>query len=212
MTPEQCKPLLDFIAQYEADRRIPNMCNSVWLGIPPKARPARDPVDMTIREVMQWQDSLRGRYASSAIGAWQFIRATLREFYAKAGLTPSDPFNEENQRKLAVALLKRRGLQGYLAGEMTTELFALHVAKEWASMPVPFDTMRGSRPVKRGQSYYAGDGLNAAHAPLGAYLAAIEAIKAPVAPPAVEAPQRSIWAVLGDLLARLFRRGGPSRS
>jgi hypothetical protein len=94
---------------------------------------------------------------------------TLRGLYLSAGLSTQDLFNETNQDKLADALLVRRGLNRYLNGEISVHLFANKLAREWASLPV----VTGAQ---RGRSYYAGDGLNKAHASVDGILAAIDAI------------------------------------
>lgn len=106
------------------------------------------------------------------------LEDTLRGLYREAGVPVSDTFDRQTQIKLATRLLKRRGLDDYLAGRMSTDKFAVSLSKEWASLPVPYDmeTPRGS--ITKGQSYYAGDGLNAAHAPLDGFLRAIESVRA----------------------------------
>ena len=66
---------------------------------------------------------------------------------------------------------------------------------------------RGQRTVKRGQSYYAGDGLNKALPPVEPFLDAIRAIKTPaskpVSEPAPAAPRRSFadsWRIFWNTL------------
>lgn len=61
-------------------------------------------------------------------------------------------------------LLRGRGMQRFLDGQIDVDDMALGLAKEWASLPVPNDMKGASRQIKAGQSYYAGDGLNKAHA------------------------------------------------
>ena len=164
--------LLDFIAKPESGGD-PNI---VWGGIKPKDRPKKPLVTMTIGEVLAWQDSIDARYQSEAAGAWQIMEDTLRTLPSAAGLTMMDLFSEANQRKLATVLLRRRGLDSYLAGTMTAEDFANFLAREWASLPMV------SGP-KRGRSYYSGDGLNKSHVSVDAFMAAVRAVKgAPALP------------------------------
>src|SRR5690606_22390784 len=77
-------------------------------------------------------------------------------------LSGKEIFNETLQDDLAVALMIRRGYLRYLRNEITAVTFANNLAKEWASLPVVIDMQGSSRKVKKGQSYYAGDGLNKA--------------------------------------------------
>lgn len=160
------KPLLDFIAQFESRGDY----NIVWGGIKAKDRPKRPLVQMTIGEVLAWQDSIDARYMSEAAGRYQIMEDTLRALPIAAGLLPSDLFNEANQDALATVLLKRRGLDRYLAGGMSAEDFANNLAREWASLPL----VTGPH---RGRSYYAGDGLNTSHVSAEAFLAAVRAVK-----------------------------------
>ena len=118
---------------------------------------------MSFREVLEWQDQfVRNGKPSSAVGAYQFIRATLREFVPIAGLKFTDKFSEENQDLLAVKLLERRGYNSYRDGSLSATEFGNRLAREWASFPVMNKQQGAYRVVKRGQSYYAGDKLNKA--------------------------------------------------
>ena len=203
--------LLDFIAKPESGGD-PNI---VWGGIKQKDRPKKPLVTMTIGEVLAWQDSIDARYQSEAAGAWQIMEDTLRTLPSAAGLTMMDLFSEANQRKLATVLLRRRGLDSYLAGTMTAEDFANFLAREWASLPMV------SGP-KRGRSYYSGDGLNKSHVSVDAFMAAVRAVKSapaqkPAAPHVSETPKiehdapimsaKSPWAALLAFIASLFRKG-----
>lgn len=163
--------LLDYIGKYESR----NNPNAVWGGIKHSDRPL-SLVDMSVGEVLAWQDSIDARYMSEAAGEWQFMEDTLRGLYRNAGVALTDLFTRATQIMLATALLRRRGLDDYLSGRMSAEKFALSLSKEWASLPVPFDVKRGDRVVKRGQSYYAGDGLNKAHADVDEFLNVIKSV------------------------------------
>lgn len=186
------KPLLDFIGHHESRGDY----NIVWARIKPQDRPKKPLVTMTIREVLAWQDSIDRAYQSEAAGKYQIMEDTLRDLYLKAGMTIDSRFDEAGQDALAKALLARRGLPRYMAGEMSAEAFANSLAREWASLPVV------TGPNK-GRSYYAGDGLNKAGVDVGPFLAAVIAVKAePKAPPAAEIPRArpgffaQLWALL----------------
>lgn len=101
--------------------------------------------------------------ASSAAGRYQFMRATLIGIAKEIPALKGDvPFNADLQDRLGYYLLLRRGYAAFIAGEIDIKGFALRLAKEWASFPVLEDCQGAHRPVTRGQSYYAGDGVNKA--------------------------------------------------
>jgi muramidase (phage lysozyme) len=110
---------------------------------------------------------------SSAIGGYQFLSKTLLSLKESLKLEGSERFTPFFQDDLAIALMIRRGLLSYLRGEMKMTDFMLNLAKEWASLPVPFNTYRGKTLVKRGQSYYAGDGLNKSFHTVEAVMSAV---------------------------------------
>ncbi len=116
----------------------------------------RDLTNMTVNEVIAWQRQYTGveGSASSAAGKYQIIRKTLTGLRDEMGLTGDELYDEEMQDRMAYVLLERRGYDDYLAGNMSDAEFMREVSKEWASMPKD----------EGGRSYYAGDGLNAAHA------------------------------------------------
>ena len=196
------KPLLDFIAKHESETTARKLgisaYNVVWGGIQKADHPPRPLVSMTIGQVLSWQDRIDPRYRSEAAGRYQILEDTLRGLYDEAGLTIDSLFDARGQDRLAESLLVRRGLRRFLAGSITAEDFANNLAREWASLPCV------SGP-KKGKSYYAGDGLNAALVDVKPFLAAVRAV-APAAPPA-PAPQ-SPWAALVALLSSIFTRKG----
>ena len=60
-------------------------------------------------------------------------------------------------------LLKDRKLENFLSKSINRTRFGLFLAMEWASLPVLASANGKHRSVVRGQSFYAGDGLNKAH-------------------------------------------------
>ncbi len=192
--------LLAFIRQPESRGDY----NIVWGGIKRTDWPKRPLVTMTIGEVLAWQDSIDARYNSEAAGAYQIMEDTLRgdpksgtpALYSLAGLKASDLFNEDNQDAMAVALLRRRGLDSYLEGKISAEAFANRLAMEWASLPVvtPIKRTVGKKSwtVQRGASYYSGDGLNKAHVSPDAFLAAVLSVKGLAAEPAPKLPSTPV--------------------
>lgn len=114
---------------------------------------------MTINEVLAAQVKLGRKYGSSAAGAPQIIRKTLAMLKDRMGLSGDELFSPAMQDRMGYELLLLRGFGSFIAGEMSASTFGNRLAMEWASLPVLTD-INGK---KRGQSYYAGDGLNAAH-------------------------------------------------
>lgn len=168
-------PILTLIRKNESNDDY----RAVWGGIAQRDRPA-NLTGMTIAAVLRWQDSIDARYRSEAAGGYQIMEDTLRGCYRQAGIPDSQLFDEVTQDKLALFLLKRRGLDDYLDGKIDAYKFALNLSKEWASFPVCTEGVIGSRkePLNAEQSYYAGDGLNKAHVSVDDVIAAIRAIGA----------------------------------
>lgn len=192
--------LLDFIGEKESH----NDFNAVWGRIGAADRPKVPLTSMTVREVLAWQDRIDHKYMSEAAGAWQFLEDTLRGLYTEAGVALDDRFDERTQRKLAVQLLKRRGLTRYLRGEISAVDFCNNLAREWASLPVV------SGP-KKGRSFYDGDGLNKALVDVEPFVRLVESLRQdgvaktakPPAPATVK-PAGGFWA---RLIAMLFGGG-----
>lgn len=114
---------------------------------------------MTVGEVLQWQDrSVAAGSASSAAGRYQIIRKTLRGLANKGYVRHSDRFDKRTQDRLGVVLMEQRGLRKYQAGRISATQFGQNLSQEWASLPAITKDKRGRNA--KGQSYYAGDGLN----------------------------------------------------
>lgn len=170
------KELLTLIRRLEAKGNY----DIVYSGIPKAQRPAKL-TTMTVGEVMAWQDKVvKAGAESSAAGAYQIIRKTLRTLVTQ-GFSPSDTFNARTQDAMATQLLMGRGLARYMRGEVSAEWFANEVAKEWASLPL----VSGKNV---GKSYYDGDGLNHALCKPEEYLAAVKAVTAKPATPTKPRP------------------------
>ncbi|ODN69892.1 hypothetical protein [Methylobrevis pamukkalensis] len=172
---------------------------------------------MTIAELQGHQAS--GWPAkSTASGRYQFMRATLAELRKELALRDSQIFDPDLQDRLGYHLLIRRGYRDFVGGRMSRTEFGARLAMEWASFPVLADRKGSNRQVARGQSYYAGDGLNkalvhpsAVEAVLDRVLAAAAApspapVQPPAAPPDVEPIDNPPPAPTGLLafLARIF--------
>jgi hypothetical protein len=117
---------------------------------------------MTLADVDNFQTSRIRSVGGSAAGRYQFIRKTLRGMVSSLGLPRNLVFNRVMQDYLGLQLLLGRGLRRWQTGAISDAAFQLNLAKEWAAIPVPFATQGHKRRVVKGESYYAGDGLNSA--------------------------------------------------
>lgn len=107
---------------------------------------------MTIAEANQFQVAWFKRAGSSAMGRYQIMANNTIPYARKAGLDPNkDLFNPENQDKMAIVFLKEKGLDSWLAGQITDSKFLEGLARVWAGLPAP---------SKGGNSFYGGVGLN----------------------------------------------------
>lgn len=157
-------PLLDLIGSERAEGAG---YDTIFGGISRSDYPSKSLTSMTIREILDWQESIDPKYegtsVSEAVGRYQIVEDTLRGFnndirgnsgtglYAKAGLTLDSLFSPANQDLMAIELLKYRGLNRFLSGSLTAEQFGDNLSYEWASLPV----MIGPRA---GQGRYPGQG------------------------------------------------------
>jgi muramidase (phage lysozyme) len=113
--------------------------------------PAKPITLLTVDELLAWQDSIDAKYNSEASGRYQVMEDTLRGLKSQGVVSGSDLFGPATQDKIAVALLKIRGLNRFLNGIITSEQFGDNLSYEWASLPV----MTGPRA---GQGRYSGQG------------------------------------------------------
>lgn len=100
------------------------------------------PVDlthMTMAEVDALQTKMLQHPAndlnSSAVGRYQAIRTTLRDWRRENDIPDTAVFDKKMQDKFAHDRLQFRGLDQWKAGELTDEQFARNLADEWASLP-----------------------------------------------------------------------------
>lgn len=158
---DQDQAVLDLIAKGESAAGAEGY-TSVYPG---KKEPSL--IQMTLAEVDRYQSQrISQGVGSSAVGRYQFIQGTLR---SAVGILKVDPlrtrYTPQIQDSLILSILKSyRKLDEWKAGNYPTDKFMIKLAQEFASMPVPY-AMQGhkKRPLQKGQSYYAGDGLNKAN-------------------------------------------------
>jgi len=152
--------LLASIRQIETGRKDATAYDTIY-GHNEKKLP-KPLTKMSLDEVIAAGPGWTRAYRSSAAGAYQFMHATLKDLKASQGLIGTETFTPALQDRLGLALLKRRGFDGFITGTIGRNAFGLGLAREWASFPVLADTKGAHRNVARGETYYAGDKLNKA--------------------------------------------------
>lgn len=177
------RPLLELIRKAEVNDAGPDGYN-ILSGFSHKRDGPFPITEMGTADILNAQIRWRswGGALSSAAGAYQIIRNTLLDLSVKYNLQADDRFDGDYQDHLGFALLRRRGWDDWMKGRVSDTAFGNNLAKEWASFPVLTRTRGQRRTVNRGESYYAGDGLN----------------KALVDPEAVEAVLKDIRADSND--------------
>ncbi len=130
---------------------------------------------MTVGEVLAWQrEFVEDGSPSSAVGNYQFIQGTLRSLVDHYNISMDRKFDKALQDRLAIHLLKKRGLDAYEDREISAKEFAHRLSMEWASLPQIIVTDPDNPDPA--SSYYNGDGLNNAHVEKGEVLDAVEEI------------------------------------
>jgi peptidoglycan hydrolase-like protein with peptidoglycan-binding domain len=121
--------VLDFIAQYES-RGLYDMRNGGTRD--------RRILDMTIAEVLQYQRSAPWPDGeSSAIGRYQYVRATLEWVTGQMGVNRNtQKFDEAFQDRLCIFDARRRcRLDQWLNGSIDSTTFSHQLAQVWSSIP-----------------------------------------------------------------------------
>ena len=183
---QQDKALLSLIAKGESTGVRGDPYTALW---PSTTEP--NLIRMSLKQVKDFQISrIRSGFKSTACGRYQFIKNTLLDVVKISKLDPERTiFTPDIQDYLILLRLKSiRRLDKWKAGSLIHEgnsyssqensaNFQVHLAKEFASVPMPFRAQGHRRIVNKGQSYYAGDGLNAAHGKADTFLAGLIDIK-----------------------------------
>lgn len=189
------KRLLDFIAKHESRGDY----NRIVGLVKNKDYPPKPLTKMTVGEVLDWQDRIDPHYNSEAAGRYQIMEDTLRGLVRDGVVSLGDTFDAKTQDKLAATLLRRRGWDEWMTGEISTVKFANSVAMEWASLPVV------SGP-KSGRSYYDGDGQNSAGATRAEYLDVLAKIRPEINVHTYPDVPDFSFSGLFDIIAKILRR------
>ena len=153
-------PILNLIAAHESvggsyDSAYPSTTKQKYSGGPPLT-------EMTIAEADAWQAQTYRARGSAAAGRYQFMN--IKKQAADAGIGADELFSAENQDKMAIDLLygKRSITMDMIKNDPNEAMIRLGM--EWAAFPMPVAMQGHKQRVSPGQSYYAGDGRNAAGA------------------------------------------------
>jgi hypothetical protein len=119
--------LLDFIGALEAPDGYDSY--SYYASAPPP----KPLTQMSIAEVLAWQDKIDPTSKSEAAGRFQIMNYTLRDIVKQHGINPNLRFNEETQNRLALLLLERRGWHPDSTDYIS---MANSIAHEWAALPL----------------------------------------------------------------------------
>lgn len=181
--PAPAARLLDFIGSVEAPAGYDTLYGNA------QKRYSWRLTQLPIGEVLKRGPGWTKAHGSSACGRYQFMAGnnhTLKGLDTELGLNDNQIFNADLQDRLGYHLLIRRKYHQFMLGSISLQTFALYLAQEWASMPVLAKVKGAKRTVNRGQSYYAGDGLNHALVSPERMEAVLTAVKAtPDGPEAV---------------------------
>jgi hypothetical protein len=171
--PESALRLLDFIGRAETGRTGADAYRTV-IGFHEGDLPG--PItSLSVDELLASQEEWPARgWVTTAAGKYQILRSTLLDLKVALSLSGREVFDEGLQDRLGYALLERCGWPEVQSGMIRRRDFALAVAREWAAIPVLRGTQGRSRRVRRGQSFYAGDGRNTATITPKAFEAALD--------------------------------------
>ena len=173
--------LLDFIGRAETGKPDPEAYGVIVFY--KQDRLPKPLTEYTLTELLAAQKTWIKNWKGSAAGKYQIIRKTLLGLVDQLGIPGDAKFSPDLQDRLGYRLLTTRGWQAFTSGQVTLNAFALSVAKEWASMPVLSTVQGAHRVVHRGESYYAGDGVNKSQSKAEAFEAVLNAARGTKADP-----------------------------
>lgn len=168
---EGSTPILDFIASGEGDYNSSNrgtIGSRIVGSTRDTVRNDRRLTDMTIGQIRELQNINNPNNANRlfAVGRYQVIPETLQQAVEDLNLSEDTVFDQETQDRIGMWLIneKRPAVGAFLrGGDVPVDEAMMSLAKEFASVPVPYNTVdpRGRR-IRAGQSYYHHYGGNRA--------------------------------------------------
>jgi hypothetical protein len=158
------------IAKYESGKAGYNAYNKGTIGN--KMIPSDKPIDfskITIAEYLK-----RGELKKDdpdrlfAVGRYQIIPPTMKDLIKQMNIDPNatylDAATQDALFTNGLVGQRRKKVDNYVKGKSDDRDGAiLELAKEFASVGVPYDMEVGNKKLKKGDSYYSGVGGNKAH-------------------------------------------------
>lgn len=96
-------------------------------------------INMTLAEIDQLQTQMlrhpNNRWNSSALGAYQIVRTTLRQIKKTLKIADTKRFSPELQDRFGCFLLGRRGIDDWIKGDLPLGHLIDALSQEWASLP-----------------------------------------------------------------------------
>lgn len=158
------------ISKYESGKEGYNAYNKGTVGN--RMIPSDKPIDfskMTISEYLRRGDLKKDDPDRLfAVGKYQIIPDTMKSLVKQLKLNPDTTYLDPATQDLLFANgligVKRKKVDAYVKGESDDRDGAiLELAKEFASVGIPYDMTIGNKKLKKGDSYYSGIGGNKAH-------------------------------------------------
>lgn len=158
------------ISKYESGKAGYNAYNKGTVGN--TMIPSDKPIDfskMTITEYLRRGDLKKDDPDRLfAVGKYQIIPSTMRELVKQLKINPDttylDPATQDLLFTNGLVGVRRKKVDAYVKGQSDDRDGAiLELAKEFASVGIPYDMDVGKKKLKKGDSYYSGIGGNKAH-------------------------------------------------
>jgi hypothetical protein len=134
-----------------------------------KSTPPKKVTSLTVGELKKWMEQEKENTAS---GLYQINLVNLNELIKKDVINEGQLFDKNTQDKAYNSLLEKRGFSTFKAAMKNPNLSSaektkaamemqLRLAKEWASIPIPYDLTKEQRGKNKDGEWIAPNGLKA---------------------------------------------------
>ena len=158
------------ISKYESGKAGYNAYNKGTVGN--RMIPSDKPIDfskMTISEFLRRGELKQGDPDRLfAVGKYQIIPTTMKDLIKQLKIDPDTTYLDSATQDLlftnGLVGQRRKKVDAYVKGQSDDREGAiLELAKEFASVGIPYDMDVGKKKLRKGDSYYSGIGGNVAH-------------------------------------------------
>jgi len=158
------------ISKYESGKAGYNAYNKGTVGN--RMIPSDKPIDfskMTISEFLRRGELKQGDPDRLfAVGKYQIIPTTMKDLIKQLKIDPDTTYLDSATQDLlftnGLVGQRRKKVDAYVKGQSDDRDGAiLELAKEFASVGIPYDMDVGKKKLRKGDSYYSGIGGNVAH-------------------------------------------------